>query len=111
VIGLSHPISVSEILSTMHGIVQNSISCRKHKHAPILGDATCHGRYGSKPVTSSELSKHSDKVSIPRVQTTVVRLLQQMKRPETKTVDEHETERKATCTEVSKLPYTVLFII
>jgi len=31
-----------------------------------------------------------------------------MKRPQTKTVDEHYTEGKATCTEVSQLPCSIL---
>ena len=38
-----------------------------------------------------------------RVQTAMVIVLEQMKRTETETVDEHYTEGKPTCTEVSKL--------
>ena len=56
-IGLSHPLSVNEIWSTMQGIVQNCISCTEQKNAPILGDVRRHGQYGSKPVTRSELFK------------------------------------------------------
>ena len=52
--------------------------------------------------------KHSEEVSISSVQTTVVRVLVQMKRPETKTVDVHYTEGKPTCTEVSQLPCSIL---
>jgi hypothetical protein len=54
--------------------------------------------------------KHDEKVAISRVQTTVVRALQQMKRPEKKAVDEHYTEGKPTCTRVSKLPCLTVII-
>jgi hypothetical protein len=47
---------------------------------------------------------------VPQVQTTVLRMLEQMKRPETKTVDEQYTEGKRTRTEVSKLPRSKLII-
>jgi len=43
VIGLSSPLSANEIQSTLKGTIVNCISCRKHKHAPILGDAKSHG--------------------------------------------------------------------
>jgi hypothetical protein len=55
-------------------------------------------------------SKHSKEVATSWVQTTVVRTLEQMQIPETKTVNEHYTERKSTCTEVSKLPCSILII-
>jgi hypothetical protein len=48
--------------------------------------------------------------ALSRVQTTAVRAIEQMKRPDTKTVDDHYTEGKPTCTEVSKLPYSILII-
>jgi hypothetical protein len=72
---------------------------RKH-----LGDARYHGQYGSKHVTPSELRKQSKEVSISWVQTIAVRALEQIKRTGTKPVDEHYTEGKSTCTELSKLP-------
>jgi hypothetical protein len=54
--------------------------------------------------------KHREEVAISWVQTTVVRALEQMKWPETKTLDEHYTEGKPTCTGVSKLPCLILII-
>jgi len=53
---------------------------------------------------------HNEEVFISSVQTNVVRVIQQMKIPGTKTVDEHYTERKPTCTEVSNLPCLILII-
>jgi predicted secreted protein len=54
--------------------------------------------------------KHSKEAAISWVQTTEVRVLQQMKRTETKTVDEHYTKAKPTCTEVANLPCSKLII-
>ena len=42
-IGLSSPLSVNGIRSTVQGRILNCSSCRKHKQASILGDAWCHG--------------------------------------------------------------------
>jgi len=50
------------------------------------------------------------KFLIKKPKKTVVRALEQMKRPETKTVDKHYIEGKPTCTEVSKLPYLILIV-
>jgi hypothetical protein len=41
---------------------------------------------------------------------TAVRVSEQMKRPETNTVDQHFTEGKPTYTEVAKLPWSTLII-
>jgi hypothetical protein len=54
--------------------------------------------------------KHSEKVATSRVQTTAVRVLQQMKRPDTQTVDEHYTEGEPSYTEVFRLPCSILII-
>jgi len=54
--------------------------------------------------------KQSEEVSITYVQTNVVRALQQMKRPQTKTGDKHYTEGKPTCTDVSKPPCSIQII-
>ena len=74
-IGLSSPLSANEIWSTLKGTTVNCIFPRKHKHAPILGDAKSHG---------------ADEKA-------------------TKAIDEHYTEGKVTFTEVSQLPYLILF--
>ena len=52
--------------------------------------------------------KHNEEVSISRLQTTVVRGEEQMKRPQTKTEDEQYTEGKPTCTGLSKLPCPII---
>ena len=54
--------------------------------------------------------KHSEEVSISWVQTTVVRVEEQTKRPQTKTKDKQYTEGKPTCTGRSKLPCSILII-
>jgi hypothetical protein len=55
--------------------------------------------------------KHSEEAVISWVQTTAVKVLEQMERQETKTVDKPYTEGKPTCTEVSKLPCSIMIII
>ena len=54
--------------------------------------------------------KHSDKVSLSRVQTTTVRGLQYMKRLETKRVDKYYTKGKAIRTEIFQFPCSILII-
>jgi hypothetical protein len=49
--------SVNKIWSTVQGRILNCTNCRKHKHVPILGDARCHGQYGSRHVTHSKILK------------------------------------------------------
>jgi len=84
--------------------------CRKHKHAHIAEYARCCGQYESEDVKPSKFRKHSKEVAVSGVQTTVVTAPEQMKRPHTKTADEHYMEGKPSCTEVINLPCSKLTI-
>jgi hypothetical protein len=73
-----------KLLSTVKGRIVNCPSCRKHKHAYILGDPRCGGQCESKHVTPLKFRQHSEEFDISWVQKTAVRALEHMKRTEIK---------------------------
>ena len=64
-IGLSSPLFVNEIWSTVLGRILNCHYCRKHKHTHIAGDARCRGQYEFKHVTRPKFRKYREEVAIP----------------------------------------------
>jgi hypothetical protein len=110
VVGLSSPVSVNGKWPTVQGRILNCTSCRKQNMHPFWEMLDIVSSKGQNMSHHQNFRKHSEEVSISRLQTTVVRAEEQMKRPQTKTEDEQYTEGKPTCTELSKLPCPILII-
>jgi len=98
--GLASPLSENEIWSTVQERILNCTFCRKrtctHFRTCQILSPPCVKTHHSFRTLGNTARK------LLWVQTAVVGILEQMKRPQTKWVDEHYTEGKPKLTEVSK---------